>query len=146
MWSRVFMDSKRASYASQPLVPLSSLQRSAKLFRVSSINVTFHGKQYRFRYLPNNSDSSCYQATKEANQKKKRERKRSKKKRERRIVFEYERGRKREAGIYTERWLEIPRSLSYTIRYLTLSGSLSPLLTPLLSTASLSVGLECTAR
>lgn len=79
----------------------------------------FHGKQYRFRYLPNNSESfssvSSYErgeGTEEGKKKERgsekskreveeRERERRRKKGKRRKVYQTRGGRKREADIYT---------------------------------------------
>lgn len=65
-----------------------------------------------------------------------------KKKREEESIPARTRTKKRDRYLHS-RDLKYPEA--FRIRYLTLSGSLSALLTPLLSTASLSVGLECTA-
>ena len=93
----------------------------------------FHGKQYRFRYLPNNSESfssvSSYERGEENREEKKkggregREGKKVKekwkKKREREEKSEgkvYQTRRtKKERQIFTQPWLEIPWSLSYTL-------------------------------
>lgn len=120
----------------------------------------FHGKQYRFRYLPNNSESfssvSSYERGEERRGKKRRAgrgKKRSGRKREREEKRKNEgkvyqtRRTKKERQIFTQPWLEIPWSLSYTL-FNAIEFPLPSLpkpLPPSSRAASLSVGLECTA-
>lgn len=134
---------QRVPYAFEPLVPLFPLFNAPHFeFFPSTI---FHGKQYRFRYLPNNSESSSGIKLRKRRKKRRSGRsggKKEKKKREEESIPARTRTKKRDRYLHS-RDLKYPEA--FRIRYLTLSSSLSALLTPLLSTASLSVGLECTA-
>lgn len=127
----------------------------------------FHGKQYRFRYLPNNSKSfssvSSYERGEENREEKKKggregregkkvkekwKKKREREKKKAKEKYTRRGGRKKRGRYLHSRDLKYPEA--FRIRYLTLSSSLSPLPSPLplppsSRAASLSVGLECTA-
>lgn len=115
-----------------PLHPFFSLFNSHFESPPSTI---FHGKQYRFRYLPNNSESfSSVSSYKRGGEKKggekekwKREREKKKEKTKEGKYIQTRRTKKRGRYLHS-RDLKYPEA--FRIRYLTLSSSLSPLPCP----------------